>query len=435
MFPFKIFSGVRQATVYRQGLKHCLTTPLYANALYLMVSTITTALFGFVFWVVVARFYTEGEVGFGSAIISMISLLAVLSFVGLDASLVRFLPQAENPRQLINASFTLSTVISLIMAGIFVAGVDFWAPALSFIKGNVVFAVVFVLTAPLFTLLVFTNATYLANRRTGFVVLTHTISNVLKIPFAILLVLFFHSFGIVASWGMAMGIAVAVSLFRFLPRVQPNYQLAPTLNLDQIRSMWSYSASNYLFSIIASSIPMALPIIVVNLLGPEQNAYFYVVWMMAGLLSSIPVSMSQSLFAEGSHFEDKLTENTLKSIKFTFMLLVPAVVLLWLAGKWLLLAFGPSYLENGLPLLRILSIASLPLAIVHIYTSTLRVTKRSGELMAIWGFIALAVFLVNYLVMPSWGIIGIGYVWLATQTAVAVYAILALWLRLFHHRS
>lgn len=123
---------------------------------------------------------------------------------------------------------------------------------------------------------------------------------------------------------------------------------------------------------------------VVNLLGPEQSAYFYIAWTISTLLVAISVAISTSLFAEGSHFEDKLRENVIKSVKFTFLLLVPAVILLVLVGKWLLLAFGQSYSANGLKLLRILIISSLPLGINYIYTSILRVTRRIKQLVVIW---------------------------------------------------
>jgi len=128
---------------------------------------------------------------------------------------------------------------------------------------------------------------------------------------------------------------------------------------------------------------MVLPIMVVNFLGPVQNAYFYIAWMMAALLLAIPISVSQSLFAEGSHFNEKLRENVIKSVKFTFLLLVPAVILLILVGKWLLLAFGQGYSANALHLLWILAISSLPTGITNIYMSILRVTSRIRELIAI----------------------------------------------------
>ena len=185
--------------------------------------------------------------------------------------------------------------------------------------------------------------------------------------------------------------------------------------------MWQYSGGNYLANLLSVSPALILPLMVVNLLGPEQNAYFYIAWMIASLLSAIPSAVSQSLFAEGSHFEDRLRENVMKSLKFTFLLLVPAVIVLILVGKWLLLAFGSSYSLNGLRLLWILSLSSLPSAINHIYSGILRVKSKLKELMVIWGFIALSVLLASYLIIPASGIVSIGYAWLGAQAIVAIY--------------
>ena len=354
----------------------------------------------------------------------------MLSLVGLDFSIIRFLPQARKPQELINSCFTLTTLISLVVAGIFVAGSDFWSPALSFIKESAVFCTVFIViaaTGPLSNLIDFT---FIAKRRAGFVLSKNTIFSLLKIPLPILFVLFFHSFGIVASWGIAVGIAVAVSLLLFLPKVENRYKPVPTLNLSLLKGMWGYSSGNYLASLFTAAPTLVLPIMVVNLLGPVQNAYFYIALMIATFLFTIPLSVSQSLFAEGSHFEEKLRENVIKSVKFTFLLLVPAVILIILIGKWILLAFGTSYSVNALHLLWILAISSLPLGINFIYTSVLRVTGRIKELIALWGFIAVTVLVISYLVMPATGIIGIGYTWLGAQGISAIYAASALRLRL-----
>lgn len=381
------------------------------------------AVLGFFFWIVVARFYTEAEVGFGSAIISAISLIAIISLLGLNTSLIRFLPQADKPQELINSCYTLSGLISLVVASIFIAGLSFWSPALVFVRQNAIFTATFIIFALLWTLSSLVDSTFIAKRRAGFVLSKNTIYSVLKIPLPILLVLFFHTFGIVASWGIASAVALAISIFLFLPRVQNLYKPVPTLRLGLIKDMWRYSGGNYLANLLSASPALILPLMVVNLLGAEQNAYFYVAWMIAAILFAIPIAVSRSLFAEGSHFEDKLRENVTKSLKFTFLLLVPAVIVLILVGRWLLLAFGQSYSLNALRLLWILSLSSLPLAINHLYTSILRVRGRLKELMAIWGFIAAAVLVISYLVAPVTGIIGIGYTWLGIQSAVAIYVI------------
>ena len=405
----------------RQKLWQFATTPLYSNAFYLMLNTAIMALLGFFFWMIVARFYSESEVGFSSAIISAINLLSIISLAGLNTSLIRFLPQSDKPRELINTSYTLSSLISLVVAGIFIAGLSLWSPSLDFIKQNTIFTLVFIVFTLSWTLSSMVGATFVARRRAGFVLSKNTIFSALKIPFPILLVSLFRTFGVVASWGIANAIALAISIFLFLPRVQEGYKPEPALNPNLIKYMWRYSAGNYLSNLLSASLKFILPLMVVNLLGARQNAYFYVAWMIANLLSAIPTSISQSLFAEGSHFEDKFRENVTKSLKFTFLLLVPAVVVLILVGKWLLLAFGQSYSLNAVSLLWILSLSSLPLAVNRIYSTILRVKGRLKELIAIWVFIAVSVLLTSYLLMPAFGIMGIGYAWFGAHAVAAIY--------------
>ena len=419
--PFKVIAEAIAIITSRKKLEQFVAIPLYSNAFYLMLNTGVMALFGFFFWIVVARFYTEADVGFSSAIISAISLLTLISLLGLNISLVRFLPHADKPRDLINSSYTLGGLVSLVVAGIFLAGLGFWSPALAFVNQNAIFASAFIVFTILWTLSGLVNFTFIARRRASLVLYRGIIFSVLRLPLPIIFVLFFRTFGIVASWGIAVAVALAVSIFMFLPKVQDFYKPVPTLKLSLLKDMWRYSGGNYLANLFMACPAFILPLMVVNILGAEQNAYFYIGWMIANLLFAIPTAVSQSLFAEGSHFEDKLKENVTKSLKFTYLLLVPAVIVLILVGKWVLLAFGQSYSLNALHLLWVLSLSSLPLAISYIYTGILQVSGRIKELMAIWGLIALAVFLISYLIMPATGIIGIGYAWLGAQAIVAVY--------------
>jgi len=391
-----------------------------------MASMAVTAFSGFFFWVVVARFYTESEVGYSSAIISAAGFLAALSLLGLDFSLIRFLPRAENPQKLLNSSFTLSGLVSLVTASIFLVSVDYWSPVLDFIKGNAIFSAVFIVLTLILTLSPLVSTAFIARRRAIFVLLQCSTHSFIKIPLPLLFVLFFHAFGIVASWSIAFGVSLAVSLFLFLPRVQRHYKPVPTLNLSSIKGMWQYSAGTYLTSLFTTAPTTILPLMVVNLLGPVQNAYFYIAWMMSTALFAIPLGVSHSLFAEGSHFDDKLREHVTKSLKFNFLLLIPAAILLILIGKWLLLVFGQSYSLNALTLLRILAISSLPLSINYIYISILRVTHRMRELMIIWAFIAVATLVTSYLVLPSIGIIGTGYAWFGIHSAIAIYGLISI---------
>lgn len=212
----------------------------------------------------------------------------------------------------------------------------------------------------------------------------------------------------------------------FLPRVQNLYKPVPKLNLGIIRDIWRYSAGNYFAGLFGAASTFILPIMVVNILGAEQNAYFYVAWMIASLLFAIPMAVSQSLFAEGSHFEAPLGLNVRRSYRLIFLLLVPAVILFLLVGKWLLLLFGVSYSANALTLLWILALSAVFMGVNSVYYSILRVRGRIRELVAICGFITLAVLIGSYFITPTTGIIGVGYIWLGAQGIVSAYVLLAM---------
>ena len=120
-------------------IKQRLKEPLYKNSFFLLLNSFLTGILGFAFWIVVARFYSPVEVGIVSALIAATMLLAVLSRLGFDMGLIRFLSAAEDKVGMINSCLTITCLASLILSLIFAAGLDFWSPALSFIRGDISF--------------------------------------------------------------------------------------------------------------------------------------------------------------------------------------------------------------------------------------------------------------------------------------------------------
>lgn len=406
--------------------KQQLNDSLYRNSLFLIANTVTMSVFGFIFWTIVARFYVEADVGLGSAIISAVIFLAMLGTLGLDITIIRSLPKAENPVDLINSCFTIGGIAALAVAAIFIAGMNLWSPVLIFIRQNAIFATVFVLFAPIWALSELMNSTFIAMRRADFVLWKNTSYSLVKIILVIILSYYFHAFSIIASWSLAMGVAVAIYALIFLPRAQKGYKPLPRLNLAVVKDIRRYSAGNYFANLLGSAPPLILPIMVVNLLGTVESAYFYMAWMVATLLFIIPRAASQSLLAEGSHFEVPLELNVRRSFGFIFLLLIPAVVILCLLGKWVLFIFGSSYAANASQLIRVLGISSIFVAVNEVYKSILRVEGRIRELVVIVGLEAVAILLASYFIMPIAGIIGVGYVWIAAKGLVSIYAFLAM---------
>ena len=92
---------IRIATSKEKRKEH-LQTSLYANAYYLIVSSVGAAFLGFIFWVVVARNYSPSDVGIASALISVISMLTSFSSLGLHIGVIRFLSEERDKQGMIN---------------------------------------------------------------------------------------------------------------------------------------------------------------------------------------------------------------------------------------------------------------------------------------------------------------------------------------------
>lgn len=415
----------------KEGFKAFFRVPLYRNALYLMTANIVNAFLGFVFWIIVARLYAAEDVGLASAAISGVMLMVSFSHLGLGTGLIRFLPRSsKNANSMINTCFTISTFISILVAVIFIAGLGSWSPNLLFIRQNPVYLAAFVAFAIAATLSILVDATFIAQRRAGFIVAKNLIFNLLKLALPILLAVFFHSFGIFASWGVSLGIALLVSLFLFLPRAQPGYYPIFALRKKVVNEMLPFSFANYISMLLWAAPVYILPIMVVSLLGAEANAYFYIAWAIANLLFMLPSAVSRSLFAEGSYDEEKLGSNTWRSLRLIFLILVPLVILILAFADKLLLLFGGAYSESATILLRIMALSALPLAINVVYLAIKRVQMRLKLIIGLTAFVAVVTLGLSYLLLPRMGINGAGIAWLISQGVVALGIIAnSLWRR------
>jgi len=413
----------------RERLKQLWHVRLYSNAFYMIIANGTGALFGFVFWIIAARLYPPEDVGLAAALIAAVGLLVSSCRLGLGMGLIRFLAHSgKNANSLINTALTTVTLTSIVVALIFVAGLGFWSPALLFLRNNPIYLAAFALFTVARTLTATASETFVAERRAGFSLIVALVYGLLSLLLVISLAALLHSFGIFASWGISFCIVVPVCLFLLLPRVQPGYRPRFTISLRIIKEIIPFSFVNYIAGFLWGAATLILPLMVMNLLGAEPNAYFYIAWAIASVLNMIAGATSMSLFAEGSYEEERLGPNIWRSLKMTYLIIVPAVILMLVIAPKLLLLFGGSYSENATTLLRILAISALPLAINNVYLATKRVEKKLRVLIGLTAFAAALTLGISYLLLPRMGINGAGIAWLTSQGVIAL-VVVASWLK------
>ena len=420
----KLVTDIVATITSKQGLKQLWGIRFYSNAFYLVMTSAIASLLGFVFWIIVARFYPPEDVGLASAIIAAMGLVAAFAGLGLGMGLIRFLPHSgENANKMINTALTINILASTVGAFIFIAGLSFWSPALIFIRENPIYLAAFVIFTVASGMLNLTGNTFIARRQAGYVVAQNLTFSLLKLPLPILLAAFFHSFGIFASWGISLCVALLFCFLLFLPRVQGGYRPFFALNRKVVNDMMHFSFANYLSNLLWGAPALVLPIMLVNLSGAELTAYFYIAWTIASAPAILSGALSTSLFAEGSHDEDGVGLNIWRSLKISCLTLVPAIILILAIAPWLLDLFGGAYAENGVTLLRILALSALPLTINIIYLDVKRVEKKLKVLVGLSAFAAIATLGLTYLLLPGMGINGAGIAWLITQGTIALVVV------------
>ncbi len=203
-----------------------------------------------------------------------------------------------------------------------------------------------------------------------------------------------------------------------------SYLPIPTIKKKMIKDMFQISFGNYIaenFAVIPNSV---LPLIIITVLTPEMNAYFFMTLSILNILLMVPVAINGSLFVEGSYAPDKFRNNTIKALKFTFLLIIPMIFGIFIFGDKLLLLFGTTYSENAYYVLCVLVLSIIPFTINKLYMTIKNIQLKVKPILYLNVLISILTIAISYLLMLKIGLIGvaIGYTLAQGIGAVVVLA-------------
>lgn len=406
----------------RERLTSFYHASLYRNAIYLMVNATAGGVTGFLFWIAAARLYPAEEVGLASAAIAAMMLLSMLAMVGLDYALIRFIPGAgESTKDIINSSLTIGGIVSTVLALLFIAGLSFWSPALHPIVEHPTLFIAFVVSVSATTLFALVQRVFTAKRRSSFALAIGLVYSFVKfVPLAILAA-YSATLGIFTAWGIAIFVGLIIGIVFLLPRVEPGYRPALMVKKDIVSRMVRFASANFLATSSLTVTGYALPLVVLNVLGKNQTAYFYIAWNLNNVILQVLSSVTINLFAEGSHEQERLKEYVRKSLKLMALILMPTVALVLLLGDKLLLAFGEEYSQNATHLLWLLTLACVPASVNYTYFAVMRVGTQMRGIVAMTLFVAIVTLGSSPFLLSHMGLVGVGVGWLASQGVVAIF--------------
>jgi len=397
--------------ILKQELRN-LKSPLYRNSIYISLSSLTTAVAGFLFWAIAARLYPAQDVGVASAVVSALNLTFNLSMLGMNFAIIRFYP--EYKERAVGSALLITSiagvVFSVVYGLIMLSSESFKALGWKFLGIFVLFSVI----GTLYNVL----SIYAIARRRAEHAFFQSLLFAGRFLFLFLLTSM-EALGIVSSFGLGLllGLGYAV-LIVGIPKVE--------LDREFIGDAFRFSLGNYLASIANMAPNYLMPTLVLSMLGKEEAAYFYMAFAVGNVILFVPNAINTSFFVEGSHGLKDIRATLKKAIAFSYAYLTVAVVGVWLFGGFVLRFFGEGYV-GGLPLLRLMVLGGFFVVVVNFSITVLNIQKRVKEIVMINTLKAVLFLGLSYILVPRIGITGVGWGWIGAYLIVLAVSEVLLW--------
>jgi O-antigen/teichoic acid export membrane protein len=233
----------------------------------------------------------------------------------------------------------------------------------------------------------------------------------------------FKSYGIVNAWGTGLLVSLIIGVSIFIPKIYHGYLFKPVFYWKEMKEIIRYSIPNSIYVFLWQITGRILPLLILQLIGAEDSAYFYIAWTIATTISLIPWSISGALFAESSNDDKNLKPQLIRSLMLVLLILIPIIIIVIIIGSQILSIFGANYAIYSSNLLKIWTLSLLPSSINQIFITNLRIKNKLKIIFMIGVFISGFAILTSLFLLPRIGIIGAGISWLTCQSIVAIWVL------------
>ncbi|MGW4893378.1 lipopolysaccharide biosynthesis protein [Kitasatospora sp. NPDC004240] len=405
--------------------------PLLRNGHLLAASAILSAGLGSVFWVLATRHYSVETVGRSYAALAAATFLATLGSLNLGDALVRFVPAAgRHTRRLVVRCYVISAGVSALCAVAFLLLVPLVAPDLRFLRGPVL-AVAFIAATAGYAVFVLQDGALTGTRRAGWVLGENAVFAVAKAVLLATSAALAVGTGILVSWAAAMLLSILLANVVLFRRAVPDHEAAGDPDARPPERVLRWASADYLGNLFSFASYSVVPLMVLRQLGPEGSAYYSLAFVIASTLFVATYSMGHSLVVEGARDPHRLAEHARHMLRHTGILLTGAALVVVAAAPWILGVFGPGYAEHGTTVLRLLAMCAIPVAVTNVVIQVARVRRSLRWMVGVRMASAVMITGLVAVLLPRYGLTGVGLAWLIAEYAVAAPLLFVLrrWLR------
>jgi O-antigen/teichoic acid export membrane protein len=375
---------------------------------------------GAVYWALAARLFSQQDVGYGAAEVPAMTLLGTIGVFGLDLLLVGELPKRKRRAEFVSAALIACALGSLLLGISFAFIVPLISQRFATMLGTLdqkgIFAVGVTLTS---VSIAFDMATIGVLR--GGIQLTRNIAfsavKLAAMPIFAFLLQDRFGFDITLSWvsGIALSlilaaVRVAHSGTRLL--VKPDWGLLRNLRRTAMAHNW--------INIAATAPVTTLPVLVTLLISPSANAVFYVAYTLTGVLYMLPHHLGTVLFALAASEPHAIAHRVRFALKLSYLIGLPAMVILILSSRRILDIYGPEYARTGTLVICLLALGYIPAVIKVLYVAICRANGRIAFCAAILTLFTVAEIGGAAVGAVADGLVGLSTAFLAVITAQGI---------------
>jgi O-antigen/teichoic acid export membrane protein len=411
-----------------RALRRELAVPLYLNAYALMLNTVVNSGFGLLYWIVAAHAFSDAEVGRGSALVSLMLMVSVLTQVNFGQALIRFLPRSGSAsRGLLLGAYGVSAGVAVVGAAAVMTYCHLALDPTDPLYASLPFAGWFVASTVAWSLFNLQDSALTGLRAAVWLPLENGVYGLVKLALLVLVARTSLAEGVFTSWTLpVVALLVPVNLLIFR-RTLPRHAMAsagddrPPTRAVLVR----YLAGDYTGQVFTQLSSSFLPVLVVALLGAEQGAYFLPAQTVFVAMNMLSLGITSSLVVEAAADEGRAARYARAVLRRIAVTVLPAAVLVALAAPWLLALFGPQYRANATLLLQLLMLSTFPRVVVSLFITMSRLRNRTGVLAGLQFVQAVGLIGGAVLLSGPLGLVAVG--WSALVVELLLAAAVAPW--------
>ncbi|UYP19953.1 lipopolysaccharide biosynthesis protein [Rhodococcus sp. Z13] len=400
------------------------------NSMALAVSALVTGVVGLAYWAIVGRLYPASEVGAASAVITTATMLSAFGNLSIGALFERFLPLAGiRSKSMVCTGFLVGAGFGTALG----AGFLFWGPIEEMFHGRLdaaLFpAVVAVLSA--FALL---DHTSVGLREAGWAATKNVAHSVVKLAAVVLFAYTASRLAIVWTWILPAAVAVVLLGLRVGQRLRHQESRADGSDLPPRRELGEFLVGAYGIYVVGALAPLVLPLIVIDRLGADANAYFAITWSLVTSVVVLLAMLMGPYVAAAAADADRTWQLTLRFLAILGLVATGGVMLFALIGPVLLRIVGPEYADAGTPLLHWAALALVPAVVSFAYNAVARVQRRLRLAVTVQVVNAAIVLGASWVLIGDHGLVALGKAYVVAESVSAVLLVVPLVLALIRMR-